>query len=128
LSAQTGLVLGQVQLGLDDPDGARHWIEEVRRLLVRLPTPGVLRSRLEELATLWAVAGTVVRVDGLPTLSPAERAVLQLLRTHLTLGEIAEELHVSRNTVKSQVASLYRKLDASSRREALRRARAVGLG
>jgi LuxR family maltose regulon positive regulatory protein len=63
-----------------------------------------------------------------PALSRAEVTVLGLLGTHLRLGEIADELHVKRNTVKSQVASLYRKLDASSRSEALRRARQLGLG
>jgi LuxR family maltose regulon positive regulatory protein len=128
LNAQNDLVLAQVQLDLGDPDGARLRLDAARRQLVQLPTQGVLRARLEDLATAWARAGTDVRARVRPALSPAERTVLDLLRTHLTLAEIAEELHVSRNTVKSQVASLYRKLDASSRGEALRQARAVGLG
>ena len=37
--------------------------------------------------------------------------------THLSLGEIGDELHVSRNTVKSQVAAVYRKLGCSTRTE-----------
>jgi LuxR family maltose regulon positive regulatory protein len=128
LAAQAALVLGQVQLRLGDRDGAGRRIEDARRQLVRLPAEGVLRAQLEALAAAWARAGTDVQPDGVPALSRAEVTVLGLLGTHLRLGEIADELHVSRNTVKSQVASLYRKLDASSRSEALRRARQLGLG
>ena len=56
-------------------------------------------------------------MDGL---SVAERRVLQYLRTHLTLAEIGARLFVSRNTVKSQAISIYRKLGVSSRGEAVR--------
>ena len=48
-------------------------------------------------------------------LSPAEMRVLQLLRTDLSLGEIGDELHTSRNTVKTHVAAVYRKLHCSTR-------------
>jgi LuxR family transcriptional regulator, maltose regulon positive regulatory protein len=47
--------------------------------------------------------------------------------THLSFREIAERLYVSRNTVKSQAISVYRKLDASSRSEAIERAVELGL-
>jgi LuxR family transcriptional regulator, maltose regulon positive regulatory protein len=60
-------------------------------------------------------------------LSKAEMRVLQLLPTHLSLSEIAEELHTSRNTVKSQVAAVYRKLQCSTRTEAVTRGRDLGL-
>ena len=50
-----------------------------------------------------------------------------LLTTHLTFREIAERLFVSRNTVKTQAISAYRKLDASSRSEAIERAIELGL-
>ena len=61
--------------------------------------------------------GSLGLVDGL---SVAERRVLQYLRTHLTLAEIGARLFVSRNTVKSQAISIYRKLGVSSRGEAVR--------
>jgi LuxR family maltose regulon positive regulatory protein len=61
------------------------------------------------------------------TLTAAELRVLQLLPTHLTLGEIADELFITRNTVKTQVTSLYRKLRASTRAEAVREGRQLGL-
>jgi LuxR family maltose regulon positive regulatory protein len=44
-----------------------------------------------------------------------------------TLGEIADELFISRNTVKSQVAAIYRKLRAATRTEAVREGRKLGL-
>lgn len=53
-------------------------------------------------------------------LSRQEQRVLQLLSEGLTNSEIADELVVSVNTIKSQVKSIYRKLDISSRREARR--------
>jgi LuxR family maltose regulon positive regulatory protein len=52
---------------------------------------------------------------------------LPLLATHLKASEIAAELFVSLYTVKSQQASLYRKLGTSSRSQAVARARQLGL-
>jgi LuxR family maltose regulon positive regulatory protein len=45
----------------------------------------------------------------------------------LNAAEIADELHVSVNTIKAHTRSIYRKLDASRRREAVTRARDAGL-
>jgi LuxR family maltose regulon positive regulatory protein len=42
-------------------------------------------------------------------------------------AEIAAELHVSVNTIKAHLRSIYRKLDVSRRRDAVDRARALGL-
>jgi LuxR family transcriptional regulator, maltose regulon positive regulatory protein len=53
--------------------------------------------------------------------------VLPMLSTHLTFGEIGERLFVSRHTVKSQVVSIYGKLGASSRSEAVDQAIDIGL-
>jgi LuxR family maltose regulon positive regulatory protein len=50
-----------------------------------------------------------------------------LLSTHLSVREIGERLYVSANTVKSQAYSAYRKLEVSSRSEAVTRARELGL-
>ena len=62
-----------------------------------------------------------------PSLTAAELRVLPLLATHLSFREIAAELLVSRNTVRSQAMSVYRKLGASSRSQAVARSRALGL-
>ena len=61
------------------------------------------------------------------SLTTAELRVLQLLPTHLSFREMAAGLHVSANTVKTHAHAVYRKLDASSRSEAVLKAREGGL-
>ena len=77
----------------------------------------------------WERADTFAAgaVGGPSTLTTAELRVLRFLPSHLSFREIAERLHVSANTVKTQAHAVYRKLDASSRSEAVDRAREVGL-
>lgn len=60
-------------------------------------------------------------------LTRRERVVLDNLSEDVTLEQIATKLFVTRNTVKSQVRSLYRKLGVSTRAEALEWARQAGL-
>ena len=60
-------------------------------------------------------------------LSQRERKVLRLLAAGLSNPEIADELVVSLNTVKTQVSSLYRKLNVTNRKEAIGAARAFNL-
>lgn len=63
------------------------------------------------------------RLRGWPgTLSDAELRLLPLLATHMTFREIGVRLYVSRNTVKTEALSIYRKLGASNRGEAINRA------
>lgn len=57
------------------------------------------------------------------TLSPRERAVLDLLGTSRSASEIADALQLSVNTLKTHTRSIYRKLGVNSRREAVRAAR-----
>jgi Bacterial regulatory proteins, luxR family len=53
--------------------------------------------------------------------------LLPLLATHLTATEIAAGLVLSPHAIKAEVKSIYRKLDASSRSQAITRARELGL-
>lgn len=64
-------------------------------------------------------------VDEVPTvlLTDAERRTLTALDSYLTIPEIASQLFLSPSTIRSQVKSIYRKLGASSRSEALAEAR-----
>jgi len=64
---------------------------------------------------------------GASALTAAELRLLPLLATHLPFPEISGELFVSRNTIKTQANSIYRKLGASSRSQAVARARELGL-
>ena len=59
-------------------------------------------------------------------LTERERVIVALLADGLTVASIAGRLFISPNTVKSHVRSVYRKLDASTRAEAVDRARALG--
>jgi LuxR family transcriptional regulator, maltose regulon positive regulatory protein len=60
-------------------------------------------------------------------LSEREQAILRYLPTMMSNQEIASELYVSVNTVKTHLKAIYRKLDAAGRREAVRRGRELGL-
>ncbi|GAB3842719.1 LuxR C-terminal-related transcriptional regulator [Dactylosporangium cerinum] len=60
-------------------------------------------------------------------LTAAETAVCELLQGFLTVTEIADALKVSPNTVKTHMSGIYRKLGVHRRRDAVRRARELGL-
>jgi DNA-binding NarL/FixJ family response regulator len=63
----------------------------------------------------------------LKPLSGSEIRVLRYLPTNLSTPEIANELHVSRNTIRTHMSHLYAKLGTHRRTEAVERARALGL-
>jgi LuxR family transcriptional regulator, maltose regulon positive regulatory protein len=63
----------------------------------------------------------------LEPLSSSEIRVLRYLPTNLSQPEIANELHVSRNTIRTHIVHLYAKLGTHSRTEAVERARVLGL-
>jgi DNA-binding NarL/FixJ family response regulator len=68
------------------------------------------------------------QTDGNSTpLSPREREVLDLIAAGSTNREIAAALHLSPHTIKEHTSSLYRKLGARNRAEAVQRAQRVGL-
>jgi LuxR family maltose regulon positive regulatory protein len=60
-------------------------------------------------------------------LSGREREVLRLASGMLSTQEIAQAMYLSVNTVKTHLKSIFRKLGAASRGEAVRRARSLGL-
>ena len=60
-------------------------------------------------------------------LTHGETRVLRYLPSNLSAREIADELYLSMNTVKTHQRHLYRKLDACTRTQAVERARALGL-
>ena len=101
-------------------------LEEARRELASYPDAGILPRLLvrEERALEAARGGGVVLSE---PLTAAELKVLELLPTHLSLALIGETLHISRNTVKAHVRSIYTKLDVSERASAVARARRHGL-
>jgi LuxR family maltose regulon positive regulatory protein len=60
-------------------------------------------------------------------LTDRELTILHRLTTTMTTQDIAGELCVSPNTVKTHIAAIYRKLPASGRHEAVERARQLEL-
>lgn len=79
------------------------------------------------LADLAAVPTTVPDARAGVGLSERELVVLRALADGTELAEVAAHLHVSHNTVKTQVRSAYRKLGVRTRADALSRARDQGL-
>jgi LuxR family transcriptional regulator, maltose regulon positive regulatory protein len=127
LSAQVSIALAETFLDLDDFAAARFRAEETRVHLAGLLTEGTLRQQLHRVLARLAGEGGHVRVPSAMALTRAEMRVLQLLPTHLSLGQIGEELHISRNTVKAHLVAIRRKLQCSSRTDLVTRARDLGL-
>ena len=64
---------------------------------------------------------------GIPVLTEREQEVLKLVAAGATNREIAASLHLSPHTVKDYASTLYRKLDARNRAEAVQRAQRLGV-
>jgi len=120
------LTLARASLLLADVVAARTLLSEARALAAGAQDLGSLDGALAELEQ-QAEAFPGNGHDGASSLTTAEIRLLHLLPTHLTFGEIGRRAHLSRNTVKSQAVSVYRKLDVSSRSEAVERATELGL-
>ena len=119
------LVLADVQLALNDVDGARILVHEIDEIVHHRPELGRFNDRVDHLRTRVSTANKVLGSG--PTLTAAELRIVPYLQTNLTLQEIGDRLYVSRNTVNTHVGSIYRKLQVSSRGEAVRTARDIGL-
>jgi len=101
-------------------------MREIDELLRRRPGLGNLAGEARALRTrLSKERGS--SVPGASSLTGAELRLLPLLSTHLSFPEIAAQMFLSRNTIKSEAMSIYRKLGASSRSQAVARSRELGL-
>jgi LuxR family maltose regulon positive regulatory protein len=121
-------------LDLAEPDGVLFWF-------LLHPAPGLLEGHarhgtahpalIADILSLLAGRRLALPPAGpsppLEALSSSEIRVLRYLPTNLTAPEIARELYVSLNTVKTHTRSLYTKLGTHTRAEAVDRARALGL-
>jgi len=104
---------------MDDRPAAATVLAEVRNVLTALP---------DGADTLLARLGTLERgLTGAPPplaepLTGREQAVLSLLRKSMSVSEIARELYLSGNTVKTHRRAIYRKLGVRTREEAIEKA------
>ena len=125
LAVQVRLELARAYRSLADPAGARTMLREVDEIFRRRPDLGVLGAQLAEVRE--QLEHVPVGAAGVSTLTAAELRLFPYLSTYLTFPEIGERLFLSRHTIKTQAISIYRKLGVSSRREAIERARELGL-
>jgi LuxR family transcriptional regulator, maltose regulon positive regulatory protein len=124
--AEVQLLAARAALRLCDVGDAEARARDAARALRLVPESPVLAAWHAELRE---AIRTFSGPDGSPPslLTTAELRVLRHLPTHLSFREIAERTFVSANTVKTQANAVYRKLDVSSRSEAVARARELGL-
>ena len=130
---QLSQAMFQETLLLARPEGFLRTILEqgtqVGQLLRSLPVGNPSDSYVKELIAMSdaAVAPNRPNAPGKIALSPREVTVLRFLSSRLTQHEIADDLFVSMNTLKSHIRSLYQKLGAQSRVAAVENGRAAGL-
>jgi LuxR family maltose regulon positive regulatory protein len=125
ISVQALLEMAHSYITMADPAGAAAVLTQADRIIQQRPDLGVLPRRVAELRAALATvrAGTA----GPSALTAAELRLLPLLPTHLSVPEIAAQMYLSPHTIKSQALSIYRKLGATSRAQAVTRARELGL-
>jgi ATP/maltotriose-dependent transcriptional regulator MalT len=124
------LTLAAVRHGQGRHDEARRLHEQARQAIRACTDPGILRDRLarteRRLQQQPRRAGKRASGEAEP-LSGAELNVLRLLRSEMSQREIAGELQVSFNTIKTHTRNIYRKLGVATRSEALARAHGLSL-
>jgi LuxR family maltose regulon positive regulatory protein len=123
-SVKARLQLAKAHTALGDTAAAWHLEKEIDALLRRRPGLGALVPQVEEFRASLSVAPLA---GGSVPLTPAELRLLPYLQTHLTIAEIGQRLFVSRNTVSSELGSIYRKLAVTTRGAAVDRAVSLGL-
>jgi LuxR family transcriptional regulator, maltose regulon positive regulatory protein len=125
VSVQALLEMAHSYITLADPAGAAAVLTQAQRILEQRPDLGILPERAAGLRATLATIKT--GAAGPSALTAAELRLLPLLPTHLSAPEIAAQMYLSPHTIKSQMLSIYRKLGASTRTQAVARARELGL-
>lgn len=127
----------------DDVDRCEAWLRRGASVYFAMPAP--VQRVIGALAASVALNALVIdecfqaadifrrtqTIGGLPgvgaSLSARESDVLRLIRRGLSNAEIANALSITENTVQHHISRLYRKLGATSRTQAIEKARALGL-
>jgi len=125
LSVDALLHLTQAYLATSDVGDAQDALRRAEQIVRTRPSLGTLRRKLVGLRD--RVAEATSTLVGSSALTPAELRIVPYLPTHLSFQDIADRLTISRNTVKTHAMSIYSKLWASSRDEAVTRAVELGL-
>ena len=110
LAVQARIELDRCHLALSDFAAAQILLKEVTDVLTRRTSLGTFVGQAEELqAQLSQARGSFT--TGASALTAAHLRLLPVLHTHLSFPEIAVQMFLSPNTVKSQAISIYRKLE-----------------
>ena len=125
VSTQTLLEMARSYLALADAGGAAAVLAQAQDIIKQRPDLGTLPEVATSLQTQLAKVRS--NTIGSSSLTAAELRLLPYLATHLSFREVAGQLSLSFHTVKSQAYSTYQKLGVSSRSEAVRRTRELGL-
>jgi len=125
VSVQALLEMACCYIKLADRAGAAAVLTQAHGILQQRPDLGTLPAQADRLQA--RLATVEARAAGPSALTAAELRLLPLLSTHLPVSEIAAELFLSPHTVKSEMKSIYRKLGATSRTQAVTRSRELGL-
>ncbi len=126
IAVRLRLQLAKVYWAIGERTTALHLLREIDDILVHRPALGVLVDQVAEFRGVVTASAHIGATGGSP-LTPAELRLLPYLQTHLTVRQIAERLFVSRNTISSELSSIYRKLGVNSRGDAVEQATATGL-
>lgn len=108
------------------PDADR-FLDEARSVVARCVDPGIAGRYLARVEARHSRAGHTRRGELVDELTDRELSVLRYLPSTLTQREIATELYVSLNTVKTHCKAIYRKLGVDGRKPAVQAARENGL-
>jgi LuxR family maltose regulon positive regulatory protein len=120
------VLLARARHALGDTEGARDALDEARMEMEHLRDAGIVTALLDDTERRLR-SGVRQPVTTGEELSERELVILRLLAVKLTQPEIARELYISYNTVKTHTRSIYRKLGVSSKDEAMEQAVALGL-
>ena len=112
LNADLALRCADISLDLGDVPGAVEHAQVAGDALQGYPDAGTLPARLQRLHAR-------IKRGQDYGLTPAELRLVPFLRTHLSLQDIADRLHLARPTVKTHVASIYSKLGVTCRSDAV---------
>ena len=125
LAVMSLIGFARAYLACGDPAGARAVLAQASDILRRHPDLGVLPTQVAELRR--QIAALPIGPGGASTLTAAELRVLALLPYYLSFADIGARLGVRATTIKSHALSIYGKLGASSRPEAVELAIEAGL-
>ena len=126
---QTHLVAAETYLLLGDYSAASVHARSASSRLETFGDAGIFEERLTQVQTTLGSSSESAPASGTEPddLTDRELQILTLLQSALSLRDIGSELFVSRNTAKSHVASVYRKLGVTSRTAAVARAHQLDL-